>query len=433
MLDQVFRRILMYRVLRYRLAWFLLSLLGYYLTLSLVLFIAARHEATIPGTFVSCAPSSGQADTAPGYLFTVESFPGRQLQLNDNALTPPLPANFCSEQLINVTHETNTLQGPFIVDRGTLEDTVSYTDTTYTTPAGRDFTTAKILSLLLWGGGLGTVSTAMLVVALLWSYLGGVLQGKDHKSKRRESQGKKHTPSALPMPFLEQVQEDLSWLEAVLWGADPLPDVASAYQRFHRGIGLLRGWQGDEERLIEGIHLLEHCPLALAETGAAEAILQLSTFDVATSAPEGARAALRHAERAISLGPNVVEAHLARIHALTALTPYDAGSLKKVQAALKTVQRTARDHPRLPSAGAAVYFALGRYPLVISQLRRAIKLAPTKEEANALLDQFAQVLARSGDLRRSMNLRAQIATSTSTQADTGVPVMASIHLPDEQD
>lgn len=429
----------MYRVLRYRLAWFLLSLLGYYLALNLVLFIAARHEATLPGPFVTCTQLTGQSGAASGYRFTVQNIPGRQLELSDGNIEPPISDSFCSEQLVSVTYETNTLEGPLIVDRVTLRDTTTGTATTYTTPAGRDFTAAKVVSLLIWGGGLGTVSTALLLVAALWRYFGNALQGKDARRNEKQTGGSggagtsgKGGPTPLPAAFLEQVREDLAWLEAIPWGAEPLADVATAYQRFHRGIGLVRGWQGNEARLIEGIQLLERCPSALAETGAAEAILQLSTFDVATCAPEGARAALRHAERAIALAPNVVEAHLARIHALAALEAYEPGSLKQAQEALRAAQRAAPDHPRLPSAGAAVYLAQRHYPLVITSLRRAIKLAPTQEEADALLDQFAQVLARSGELRRAMNLRAQLAAK-STRRRTGVPVASPAGPPDELD
>lgn len=423
-LDLLLRRVLLYRLLRYRAAWFVCAAIGGYLTLSLVLALSARHQVALRGPIATCEPGIDSGGAVVSYTFTLSGSPARTLFLQPDSLSPALPPDFCNADVVSVSYENGTVGGPYLVDRVTLRNPLGRATTPYATPAGRDFATAKRLSLLVFGGGMGVISLAMLLVGIFWRHAGVLLRKKEpRQSPTRDA------PSPLPSEFLDQVAEDLRWLAALPWGQQSLAaspgDAAVAYARFHRGIALLRGWGGDQQRLLDGVELLVHCPPALAWTGAAEAALQLANYDVVTWAPDGPRAALRFSELALAASREVVEAHLARIQALAALASMgESAALRQAELALGEVRAPAPDHPRLPAAEAAVHVARRHWAPAISALRRAIERAPSQEEVQALLEQLAQALYRSGDLRQALRLFVLLNTPRNGSA-TGASMRGS--------
>lgn len=394
----VIHRLVLRRLLRYRVAWLTFSLLGFYLAFIFLLVLGARQQLHTAGTIQKCLPYTSPSTGQPGNIFTLTGQPRQQYLLVGTSFTTTLPKSLCQTgQRVRFTFETDTLGDPYKVDEIAASSAFSndYTTTSYET-----FPQVQRIELVLVVGGMVLVSTIMLGVAVFWKQAGPIAR-KSNRS--RPVQSRKLLP--LPSEFLRQVEEDLTWLHSLPWGQDAEPNHAVAYARFHRGVALVRGWAGDESQLVAGVRLLLNCPPALAFTGAAEVALQLGAHELNSFAPHAVEAALDYCERALALAPGSLDARLTHVHALAAAaTCGDPDALPAADTTLTILREVAADHPRLHAAIAALYLARHQYRPAIAALHHALADAPYQEEARAVLDLMAQTLLHAGSLKQALRL-----------------------------
>lgn len=406
------RWLLRSRLLRYRFAWFAFSLLGFYLAGVLWVSISARHQITVAGPLASCAPIRDGSGVVTSYVVTLAGAPGVHVQMTPGDMSPAPPTDLCSVQVVRVWYETASLDGPLIADRMDIHSAAASGTATYATPAGRDFATAKRLTLAAWAGGVSLLSAVMLLVAIFWRHVRHLV--------RRKRPSRSTRPRKLPAHFTEQVTEDLFWLESVPWGGSLSASGADAAARFEQGLALVQGRAGDEEQLLRGVSLLALCPPELALVGAAEAALQLGEYDAVSYAPEAGRAALAYAERALSLDPMSVDAQIARVRALAAQAAMrEPGALARANAALRVASNMDPSHPRLPLAVASLYLARRQYAPAVAALRLALTLAPSDEAAHAVHVMLARVLEQSGNLRHALHTLVGVSIDATGGSATG--------------
>jgi hypothetical protein len=384
-IGTIIRRLLVYQLMRYRIAWLLFSLLGFYLAAIMLLLVSAQQQHTLSGAAHTCVQQRG--DTL---AFTLD---GQSFATARSAFTPTLPANLCDQTSITVLYETNFFHDPPTLDAVQFTDPQTGTIHHYTRAGLLDFETAHRLQFIL-GGSLFSVSALMLLVALYWPRVGYLMQSGDS--------------GPIPATFIAQVEDDIRWLDSLPWGVTSPMDAETAQEQFNRGLALVRGWLGDETRLLDGIEWLVRCPPSLAYTGAAEAALQCSACDVSRYVPQGTQYALRMVRRALALDPTSDDIRLTYVQALAALgagnDPNAGRALRLAERELVALRGRCAAHPRLPVAVAAIYLAKRHYRPAIVALRAALAVAPTQLEANALLDLLAQTLLRAGNLREALRL-----------------------------
>lgn len=399
-IELLIRWLLRSRLLRYRISWFVCGLAGFYLAGVLSFMVLNHHQLATSGPITSCQTQRDTAGNVTGYLFVPLGKPALHLSLAPGDFSPQ-PPEVCQVFVVSLSYETANLGGPLQVDSIDVAHANGAT-TRYATAAGRNFTTARRLTLLVWGGGVSLLSAIMLLVGIFWKHAGSLVLRKKRVSRS-------HRPRKLPATFTEQVSEDLLWLDSLPWGATTAAGSAARAQ-FERGLALVQGWGSDEERLREGIALLVRCPPEYAYVGAAETALQLAEYDAISWAPAGARAALAYAERAAAIAPSLADAQLLRVRALAALGAMrERGALAKADAALHLARELDPTHPRVPLAVAALYLARRQYTPALASLRLALQLAPSEDAQHALHDQMARILERSGNLRQA--LRAFVTVS----------------------
>lgn len=400
LLGGIVRRALLGRLVRYRVAWLGCGVAGLYLALAFALIINARQQTTRVGTFDSCSTIPTSASGTTTYNFTLRQAPGLRWQFAPDALTPAVPAHFCWATYAVVTYETDPLQGPVSVDRLTLYGLPGQRVSSYTSPVGDNFVLAKRVTLYVWSGGTTLLSVMMLLVAACWRVSGGILRWL-----AGVRQG--HAQARLPAAFGAQVRVDLHWLAALPWGASAGDEGVEGAARFARGIALVRGWQRQEDTLLDGAALLIQCPPALAYAGAAEVALQFAAYGLTTWSPAGARAALTYADRGLACAPNAPDALVARVQALAALGAMgDGDALRSAAHSARTLAAVAPDHPRLPAAVATIYLAGHQYAAACTALGLAIERAPSPDEAAALRAQLTRAQARAGRLRHAPRITA---------------------------
>ena len=416
-LDSIIRRLLVYRLMRYRFAWLAFGLVGLYLAAVLVLVIYSQRQVSISGAMTACRSQPAGTNGQVTESFSLREHPGLALELTAANFSPTLPA-LCGprDQSARLRYETNALREPNRVDEVTLVDTRTGAEVVYRDRTRADFEVVKQTQLVVFGGGMALVSVFMLIVGAFWPRFADAAK-KTRPTRRRER------PSLIPTHFTAQVGSDMRWLAALPWGVNAGADHRSGHLAFQRGVALVRGWDGDEETLTRGVGLLVHCPPALAYTGAAEAALQLASYDVLSYDRAGLGVALGYVGRALELAPASVDARLTRIHVLAAFGSMgDTERLAQAIHELRGLREDAARHRRLPSAMAAVAIARRDYKQATVALRKALAVTPNEEERAALLDTLARVLLRAGDLREA--LRLFVTLSLPDVAEQGVPLSA---------
>ncbi|MGH2517746.1 MAG: hypothetical protein ACRDHP_19025 [Ktedonobacterales bacterium] len=399
--ESVIQHLLIRKLLRYRFAWFLFSLLGFYLAAVVVLTISAGQQRTISGLLATCRSSADSETGKATEVFTLQQAPGQTFALTPADFQPSLPGGMCQVgAFLTFRYETNVFHQPYAVD-AVMFPHLDGKPALLETANGRAFPRTRQLDMILYGGGIVLFSALMLGVALCWRRVGPVAR-KSQRTLRRE---RREQRQPIPAAFAAQVREDLHWLAALPWARDPEPDFVAAYARFQRGMGYVRGWAGDERVLMRGVRLLVTCPIALAYTGAAAVALQLSAYDLTSFAPEGLDAARDYVERALAAAPGLLDARIGKVHVLAGLAALgDTDALEEAETLLRILRETGPAHPRLPAAAAHVHITRRQYSSAIASLRRALAVAPTQEEAAATLDLLAQTLLRAGNIKQAVRL-----------------------------
>lgn len=412
--DGIIRRLLVYRLMRYRFAWLAFGLVGLYLAATLFVVIGSQRQLTTTGALVNCRTiSGGQA----GALFELRERPGVEFELTAANFQPAPPA-LCArhDQTITIRYVTNALRDPYHVDTLVLINSASGAATVYHDRTVSDFELVKRVRLVAFGGGMTLVSLIMLSVALWWRRF------RDVARKPKVTQRRRERPTQIPSHFSAQVEQDMAWLRSLPWGESRSMDRRSAYLAFHRGVALVRGWDGNEETLTHGVALLIHLPPALAYTGAAETALQLASYDVLTSARRGLDIAYQYIRRALAEAPDSLDARLTYIHVLAAYG--SLGDVTRLAQAMKELRAVRDVNPRLrrlPSAEAAVRIARRDYKPAIAALRRALAVTPNEEERQALLDTLARVVLRTGDLREALRLFVKLSLPDAAEGQIPLP------------
>lgn len=397
--DGIIRRLLVYRLMRYRFAWLAFGLLGLYLAAMLIVVIGSQRQMVTSGTIAGCRPLAGGTDGSQGELFQLRERKGVEFELTA-ANFQPAPPSLCArrDQPVTLRYETNALRDPDRVDELVIADPITGATATYRDRTRTSFELVKRVRLAVFGGGMALVSLIMLGVGVWWKRFGDVAR-RTRPNRRRER------PATIPAHFTAQVEQDMRWLQSLPWGASAATERRSAYLAFQRGVALVRGWDGNEETLTRGVGLLIHCPPALAYTGAAEAALQLASYDVLTCARPGLDIAHMFIRRALEREPDSLDARLTYIHILAAYGSLgDTARLARATKELHAVRDAAPRLRRLPSAAAAVSIARRDDKQAIAALRRAIGVTPNEEERVALVDTLARVVLRTGDLRQALRL-----------------------------
>ncbi len=415
----LFERLLFRPLLRFRLAWFVAGALGCYLTLLIVLFTLAQREVALNGPFAACRAQRDAETGAITYLLTYRpadlSLGMGQLTLDPLGYAPPLPADLCHQHIVSVVYAQNTLGGPYPVNRVTLvalmKPIVVYVQ--HSNSAGRNFAAARANTLWLRGGGMALLSGALLGVGMWWERIRRALRLDPREGYADE------LPTSVPDLIHTQVEEALHWLTALPWGdggaapatsAVSAPGTAAPERRLAQGLALIRGWGGDDTRLVAGVTRLVGLPPAMAFTGGSVAALQLAAYAPLRWAPAGARLALAYAARALSEDPAFADAHVAYTQALAALgVNGDADRRAQAEAAFQTLRQRAPNHPQLPYTLAMLHLAHGRYAEASEALQNALTHANSDHEAQRILTQLAATLRRQGDLRQILGVFAWLA------------------------
>ncbi|MGH2486258.1 MAG: hypothetical protein ACRDHE_09620, partial [Ktedonobacterales bacterium] len=300
-LDSIIRRLLVYRLMRYRFAWLAFGLVGLYLAAVLVLVIYAQRQVSLSGTIIACRSQPAGTTGQVTQSFTLREDSDLALELTAANFSPALPA-LCTrrDQPTRLRYETNALREPNRVDEVTIFDAATGADIIYRDPTRADFEVVKRTQLIVLGGGMTLVSLFMLIVGAFWPRFADAAK-KTRPTRRRER------PSVIPTHFTAQVGSDMRWLANLPWGVNAGGDHRSGHLAFQRGVALVRGWDGNEAILTRGVGLLVHCPPALAYTGAAEAALQLASYDVVSYDRAGLGVALGFVRRALELAPASVD------------------------------------------------------------------------------------------------------------------------------
>jgi hypothetical protein len=234
--DSVIRRLLVYRLIRYRFAWLAFGLLGLYLAGILVVVICSAREANATGTVVNCRAVHRGSGGQGTELFQLAGRPGAELELTA-AHFHSAPSSLCSrpDQVVSVGYVTNALRDPERVDMLILTEPQSGAATVYRDGTMASFELVKHVRLALFGGGMTLVSLIMLGVGLWWRRCADVAR-KTKPSRRPER------PSQTQAHFTAQIERDMNWLRSLPWGASPASvDRRTAYLAFHRGVALVRG------------------------------------------------------------------------------------------------------------------------------------------------------------------------------------------------
>lgn len=389
MVGAMIRRLIVYRLLRYRFAWLAFGLLGCYLTAVIVLVVATRDQATAGGALVSCRRDA--MDTT-AVAFTVRGHENLVFKARPEDFQPLLPATFCAASNVQVLYETDawTHVGP--VDAIHISGEVTGSQTIINVTRG-DFGQTKAVQLALLGGGMSLTSGAMLGVALFWGRVGHMVSRRQPKrhAKRHAKGGR-----LVPEDFASAVAEDLRWLGTLPWGIGGMgSSPAETQQRFDDGLAQVRGWRGDEGRMLRGVELLVGLPPVLSWTGAAEAALQIGAYDVGRFAPEAVLFAQQCVEKALALDPDNADARICEAHVLAARAANgEKPALVQAEGRLRELRALKVDHPRLPVASAAVHMAARRWSSALLPLRTGIAAAPSTDEADYGRLLLAQALAR---------------------------------------
>jgi hypothetical protein len=240
-------------------------------------------------------------------------------------------------------------------------------------------------------------------------------------------------PTSVPDLLREQVEEAIHWLTTLPWGdgsvasatpsaATQAPGVVSPERRLAQGLAQIRGWGGDDARLVAGVTRLVGLPPALAFTGASTAALQLAAYAPLRWAPAGARLALAYAARALAEDPTLADAHIAYTQALAALGANgDADRRAQAEAAFQALRQRAPTHPQLPYTLALLHLAHGRYADASEALQNALTWAASDAEAQRILAQLAAALRRQGDLRQALGVFAWLARGARRRPDRHAP------------
>ena len=399
--DSIIRRVLVYRLMRYRFAWLAFGLVGLYLAALLVVVIGSERLLVASGTIENCRLVPGGSAGQQSELFALREWPGTQFKLTATDFQPA-PPSLCAQrgQVVTVRYVTNALREPNQVDALTYPQTANGASAIYRDRTQTDFELMKRVRLAVFGGGMTLVSLIMLSVGVWWGRFGDVA-----KTKRSRSSRGRERPSPIPWHFLRQVELDMDWLRSLPWGQGYTADPRSAYFAFQRGVALIRGWDGNEGILTQGVALVAHLPPVLAYTGAAEAALQLASYDILTYARPGLAIADQFIRRALAQAPQSLDARLTAVHVHAAFG--SMGDESRLTLAAKELRALREDAPRLrrlPGAIAAVCIARRDYKQAIVAVRRALTVTPNEEERQALVDTLARVVLRAGDLRQALRL-----------------------------
>jgi len=425
----IFERLLLRPLLRFRLAWFAAGALGAYLTLVIVLFTLAQREVALNGPFASCQAKRDSETGAALYTFAYR-LPGSAhstgaLTLDPLGYAPPLPTDLCRRHIVGVVYAQNTLGGPYPINRITLEarsrPIIVYAQ--HSNSAGRDFAAARANTLGLRGGGMALLSGALLGVGLWWERIRRALRLDAHAGYADD------LPTTMPELLREQIEEAIHWLTSLPWGdgvsaSAPSPGqppqgaAAPDRQRMAQGLAQIRGWGGDDARLVAGVTRLVGLPPAMAFTGGSTAALHLAAYAPNRWAPSGARLALAYAARALSEDVTLADAHVAYTQALAALgVNGDADRRVQAEAAFQTLRHRAPTHPQISRTLAMLHLAHGRYPEASEALQNALTQATSDAEAQHILAQLAAALRRQGDLRQIVGVFAWLARGARRRPD----------------
>ena len=411
-IGSLLQKLLMRRLLRYRFAWFAFGLLSLYIAGIIGVVVVSSHREHATGTPAACSAqqdSSGQTSI----LFTLRGEPKTWYQIAPDMFRPVVPVSVCEAQLFDFTYETNILRDPFKVD-GLVAISSTHRKVTYVSIAGQIYTQVQTVQLIGGAGGMLMVGIIMFAVGVFWSQVGDLARRVQLTTRSAR------LARNMPQEFLAHVTRDIDWLEALPWGTSCAQDADGGVVRFQRGVALVRGWGGDPAHLMEGVHQLIQCPAVYAHTGAAEVALQLGAHELGAYAPDALAAARRHCWSAIMLAPDSADARITYVHVLAGLSAQDKTALQQAEELLTTLRQAAPHHPRLPSAAAAILIAEGRWSAAITWLKRALALAPSQEEAQAILDQLAFVTLRARNLRQALKVFVELNLPAPAADDIGL-------------
>jgi hypothetical protein len=182
MLGLLLRRLLVYRLIRYRGAWLVAGLLCCCLTATVSRAIQSRAQVATSGTIGSCSESRESTGQPASYTFRLREMPQVMWSLDASAFSPRLPDRLCLTPSVTLLYETDALFGRGTVDRIEIGDLLTGATRVFTAEADRDFDRNKWMSLALYGGGLGALSLALLFIALFWPQTGGVVLGGRYRT-----------------------------------------------------------------------------------------------------------------------------------------------------------------------------------------------------------------------------------------------------------
>ncbi|HLY32640.1 MAG TPA: hypothetical protein VKQ36_16580 [Ktedonobacterales bacterium] len=403
-------------LLRFRLAWFLGSVLSAYLTLVIVLFTLGQRQLTLGGGLATCQWAPDASSGAGVYQLTMRQQPTTHLRLDPVGFTPALPANLCQAPIGAIAYTQTSLGEPYTVNRVTLTNRRGR-PMVYANAAGRDFVAARNDAAWVRGGGMALLSGALLVVGAWWQRIRRVL------GMRKGQRLADDPPTHLSEVVRAQVAEGMSWLSTLPWNkgvifqagasvaaggdaATALANVSIAsslnadqqHEQLTHGLELIYGWGGDETRLVSGVTAVLGLSPALAYTGASAAALQLAAYAPVAWAPAGARMALAYAVRALSEDTIALpDARIAYIQALASLgVAGDADRARQAAMAYQTLAELAPTHPRLAPTQALVAIAAHEYDTASVALQAALAQTPALAEAPRLRAQLAWVARHHG-------------------------------------
>lgn len=206
----------------------------------------------------------------------------------------------------------------------------------------------------------------------------------------REARKALRTGRALPIPPLPRnlsktqrerqpdVEAFTRQLIEVPWGQRVTIEGPALRPQFDQAVSVTRRIAGDWRKLAEPIAIFARMPAPWCYIGAAEVLQRLSFLVGRAFSPIGLRQGLRYIACAQAAEPDNADALITRARLLSSIS--DPRWLQLAEQTLTRAQAIAPNHPRLPSAEAALFERHGQKEKALACLEQAIARAQSPQD-----------------------------------------------------